>query len=145
VTVHLCSYDARYFEGVNALWQEAFPDDPPWNRAEMAVPEKVAFQPDLLIVAVERDQIIGTAMAGYDGHRGWLYAVAVLQSRRREGIGTALVREAEKRLNELGCGKINLQVRSTNLEVIAFYKGIGYSVEDRTSMGKRIRTPISPT
>lgn len=77
-------------------------------------------------------------MAGYDGHRGWLYAVAVVDSYRRRGIGTALVQEAEARLGALGCGKINLQIRSTNADVKAFYDRLGYGTEDRISMGKRV-------
>ena len=77
-------------------------------------------------------------MAGYDGHRGWLYAIAVLSGHRARGIGARLVREAEQRLHELGCRKINLQVRSTNAEVVSFYEAVGYFVEDRISMGKRV-------
>ena len=83
--------------------------------------------------------LIGTAMAGYDGHRGWLYAVAVLQSHQRHGIGTTLVREAETRLSAMGCNKINLQVRQSNTAVIAFYRSLGYEVEERVSMGKRVK------
>jgi GNAT superfamily N-acetyltransferase len=77
---------------------EAFPGDPPWNEAEVAVPAKLAVQPELFLVAVDADLVIGPVMmAGYDGHRGWLYALAVLNAHRRRGVGTALVREAEER------------------------------------------------
>ena len=62
--VEITRYEVRHFDGVVAIWEEAFPDDPPWNRAENAVPAKVAFQPDLFFVAVEGDEVIGTAMAG---------------------------------------------------------------------------------
>lgn len=133
------TFQSSHFEGIDALWKEAFPNDPPWNAAKVAVPEKVAHQPHLLVVAIDNEKIIGSVMAGYDGHRGWLYAVAVLQSHRRKGVGTELVAEAEKRLRELGCGKINLQVRASNLPVIEFYKNLGYETEERVSMGKRIR------
>jgi ribosomal protein S18 acetylase RimI-like enzyme len=78
-------------------------------------------------------------MAGYDGHRGWLYAAAVLQSHQRQGIGTALVREAETLLSGMGCTKINLQVRSSNTAVTRFYNSLGYEIEERVSMGKRLR------
>jgi len=77
-------------------------------------------------------------MPGYDGHRGWLYALAVLKSHRRRNIGTLLVREAEKRLKALGCAKVNLQIRASNSGVAAFYEGLGYSVEERISMGRRL-------
>jgi ribosomal protein S18 acetylase RimI-like enzyme len=131
-------YRSDHFEGLRSLWEEAFPNDPPWNQAEVAVPAKVAVQPDLLLVAQDDGQVVGTAMAGYDGHRGWLYTVAVKSSHQREGVGSMLVEEAERRLAALGCGKINLQVRATNAAVTAFYRRLGYEVEERVSMGKRI-------
>lgn len=131
-------YRAALFEGVRALWLEAFPDDPPHNRAEAAIPAKLAVQPELLLVALEGDEVVGTTMAGYDGHRGWLYAVAVRETHRRAGVGTLLIAEAERRLAELGCTKINLQVRAENAAVAAFYRGLGYAVEERVSMGKRL-------
>jgi ribosomal protein S18 acetylase RimI-like enzyme len=132
------SYREGDFDGIDALWNEAFPDDPPWNRAGYAVPAKLAFQPDLLFVAVDRDQIIGSAMAGYDGHRGWLYAVAVRQQHRRDGLGTMLVRKAEDALRDLGCRKINLQVRTTNEAIVRFYQRLGYLVEERICLGRHI-------
>jgi len=75
-------------------------------------------------------------MAGYDGHRGWLYTVAVSPQYRRQGIGRKLVQHAESALIEMGCLKINLQVRASNAEVVAFYQRLGYLVEERISMGK---------
>ena len=78
-------------------------------------------------------------MAGYDGHRGWLYTIAVLQSYRRTGVGTALLRDAEARLLALGCPKINLQVLSGNAPACAFYEQLGYAIEERVSMGKARR------
>ncbi len=77
-------------------------------------------------------------MSGYDGHRGWLYAVAVKPEFRRKGIGRQLVNHAVSALMNIGCPKVNLQVRSTNAAVVAFYKAIGFSTEDRISMGKRL-------
>ncbi len=77
-------------------------------------------------------------MGGYDGHRGWVYAVAVKQEFQRQGIATALMRQLEKKLKELGCPKINLQIRTSNTEVVAFYRKLGYDVEGRVSMGKRL-------
>jgi ribosomal protein S18 acetylase RimI-like enzyme len=133
----IVQYDQSHFDGVRTLWREAFPDDPPWNAAEIAIPAKLKIQPELFLVAVDRDRVTGSVMGGYDGHRGWLYAVAVLQSHRRRGLGTALVEEAENRLRAIGCKKINLQVRTTNVEVVAFYWALGYGIEDRVSMGKR--------
>jgi ribosomal protein S18 acetylase RimI-like enzyme len=130
-------YEAGHFAGVSTLWREAFPDDPPWNAAEAAIPAKLAVQPELFLVALDGTRVIGSIMAGYDGHRGWLYAVAVCAAHRRRGVGAALVRAAEARLHALGCRKINLQVRATNRAVVAFYERLGYAVEERVSLGKR--------
>lgn len=74
-------------------------------------------------------------MAGFDGHRGWLYAVGVSSKYRRSGIGTELVKFAIDQLKDIGCIKVNIQIRSTNTEVAAFYKSLGFSIEDRLSMG----------
>jgi ribosomal protein S18 acetylase RimI-like enzyme len=131
-------YTASDFDGVKSLWEEAFPNDPPWNRADVAIPAKLAFQPELFFVALDGDAVIGSVMAGYDGHRGWLYSVAVRQACKRGSVGTALVREAERALNALGCEKINLQVRAANEAVVQFYRALGYAVEDRISLGRRL-------
>jgi len=132
----IVSYSDEHFAGVKALWDEAFPDPKAWNAAHVVIPAKLAVQRDLFLVAVERDQVVGSAMAGYDGHRGWLYTVAVLEAFRRRGIGSALVCEAESRLVSLGCSKINLQIQPSNAAVADFYKTLGYDVEERISMGK---------
>lgn len=135
---NIAPYSSGHFDGVRALWQQCFPDDPPWNQAQVAIPAKLAVQPELFLVALDADLVVGSIIAGYDGHRGWLYAVAVLNSRRRQGVGTALVRAAEARLRSMDCSKINLQVRSSNAPAVEFYRRLGYLIEERTSMGKRL-------
>jgi ribosomal protein S18 acetylase RimI-like enzyme len=132
-------YHKDNFEGVRLLWQEVFPNDPPSNAAEVAVPAKLKMQPELFLVAIDQGSVVGSIMAGYDGHRGWLYALAVRLSRQRQGIGAALVKQAENLLSLMGCTKINLQVRTSNNGVIGFYQSLGYEIEERTSMGKRIQ------
>ncbi|KRA83414.1 GNAT family acetyltransferase [Altererythrobacter sp. Root672] len=136
--LQIAQYRSEQFDGVRELWEEVFPNDPPWNRAERALPEKLAVQPELLLVATIGDTVIGTVMAGYDGHRGWLYSVAVKPSQQRQGVGSQMLGEAERRLADLGCGKINLQVRAGNEAVTAFYRRHGYEMEERVSMGKRL-------
>ncbi len=131
-------YADRHFAGVDALWQAVFPNDPPWNRAAIAIPEKLAIQPDLFLVAEDGDRVVGTVMAGYDGHRGWLYTIAVAPDLQRKGIGSGLLFEAERKLAAMGCGKVNLQIRAGNDAVVAFYRCHGYNVEERISMGKRL-------
>jgi len=117
-----------------SLWQRVFPDDPSHNEPSKVISAKLAVD-DLIFVAEQNDQIVGACMAGYDGHRGWLYAVAVSPDFRRSGIGSLLVNAAIQQLKILGCIKVNLQIRSTNTSVAAFYKSLGFAMEDRLSMG----------
>lgn len=120
---------------LTALWQAVFPDDPPHNEPSLVIEAKLAVD-DLIFIAEEEDgEMIGACMAGYDGHRGWLYAVAVSPDQRRNGTGKALVLFALQALKDLGCKKVNLQIRPTNTEVANFYKSLGFSNEDRLSMG----------
>jgi len=132
-------YHDRHFDGVDALWRKCFPNDPPRNRAETAIPAKLALNDGLLLVAEDgTGKVIGTIMAGYDGHRGWLYAVAVDPASQRCGIGTGLVEEACLRLHARGCVKVNLQVRAGNEAVAAFYRKLGFAEEPRISMGRSL-------
>jgi ribosomal protein S18 acetylase RimI-like enzyme len=120
------------------LWRQVFPGSPSWNHPETDIQRKLSVQRELFLVAALGSEIVGTAMAGYDGHRGWVYYVAVSPRRRRQGIGTALMNSVEQRLASLGCPKLNLQVRASNHEVVSFYESLGYAVEERISMGKRL-------
>ena len=123
-------------EALVSLWRAVFPDDPPHNEPSRMIEEKLKVD-DLIFVAEEDGNIVGGCMAGYDGHRGWLYAVAVLPACRGRGTGSHLVEFAMEHLKQLGCIKVNLQLRAGN-RAAAFYRAIGFSVEDRISMGKPI-------
>jgi len=123
---------------VAQLWREIFPSAPSWNRPEDDIQRKLAVQRELFLVAERGGEIVGSAMAGYDGHRGWVYYVAVSPTYRRLGIGSALMNEVERRLAGIGCPKLNLQVRASNEAVVAFYRYLGYEIEERISMGKRL-------
>lgn len=123
---------------VIALWETVFPDDPPHNAPPKVFDAKLALNDDMLLVAVHDDAVIGTTMAGYDGHRGWLHKVAVLPQYQRRGIATELVRHAISALQSIGCTKVNLQIRRTNTEVRAFYEALGFDVEERLDMAKHI-------
>ncbi|MGZ5921815.1 MAG: GNAT family acetyltransferase [Rhizomicrobium sp.] len=138
MSVTVNPYCDQDLEGIDALWREAFPDDQPRHRAEVVIPAKLAFQPDLLLVARDQDRVVGSVMVGYDGHRGWINRLAVLKARRAQGVGALLMHEAEDRLRALGCRKINLQVRTANRAVVEFYRSLGYDVEERISMSKLI-------
>ena len=123
---------------VIALWTAQLSDGTPHNDPATAIRKKLAVERDLLLVADVEGEVVGTVMGGYDGHRGWVYSVAVDPRYQQRGIGAALVRGIETALVERGCLKVNLQVRSSNSGVIAFYEKLGYAVEERVSMGKRL-------
>lgn len=127
--------------GVAALWRRVFSDAPPWNVPEDDIRRKLKVQPELFFVAHHAGDIVGTVMAGHDGHRGWVYLLAVSPEHRRQGIGKALMSTAEQALLAHGCTKLNLQVRAGNEEVVAFYRALGFELEERVSMGKRLAQP----
>ena len=124
------------------LWQAAFGYDTAHNLPSLAIDKKLAVNDGLFFVATDKKTVIGTILAGYDGHRGWLYSVAVHTDYRRHGLGSSLVRHAEQALTALGCMKINLQITSGNEAVAGFYEALGYGVEARISMGKKIAENI---
>ena len=130
--------DRQHRAQVVALWQQAFGYDTAHNVPSLAIDKKLAVNDGLFFVATDKKAVIGTILAGYDGHRGWLYSVAVHADYRRHGLGSSLVRHAEQALIGLGCMKINLQINSSNEAVVGFYEALGYGVEPRISMGKKI-------
>ena len=125
---------------VVALWSAVFGYQQPHNEPHRVIERKQAVADRLFFVAVEREQIVGTVMGGYDGHRGWIYSLAVSAEKRRQGIGSALMRFVEGELAARLCPKINLQVVANNASVVAFYQLLGYAVEERISLGKVLTT-----
>jgi ribosomal protein S18 acetylase RimI-like enzyme len=85
------------------------------------------------------EDITGSVMVGHDGHRGWLYYVAVAPSERRKGLGRALVAAAEEWLRQRGVPKVHLMVRETNQAVADFYKRLGYDPMPRINMQKWLK------
>lgn len=118
-----------------------------WTRCGLVVPQndprrdiqaKMSWQPEMFLVGAIGDQVMATVMVGYEGHRGWINYLAVSPDVRRSGIGRLMMEEAKRLLSELGCQKINLQVRTSNSAVIEFYERIGYKIDDVTSLGMRL-------
>ena len=110
----------------------------PWNDPHRDIAMKLQVNPELFLVGTVGGRVVATVMAGYDGHRGWINYLGVDPDVRRRGLGRRIMAVAEAKLRERGCHKINLQVRSSNTGVIAFYERLGFQVEDRVSMGKRL-------
>ena len=110
----------------------------PWNNPETDIQKKMDVQPDLFFVGELDEKIVATCMAGYEGHRGWINYLAVAPAFRRHGFGRAMMLHAERQLVQLGCPKINLQVRAHNTDVIQFYQSLGFKDDNVTSLGKRL-------
>ena len=124
-------------EPVVALWKQCGLVVP-WNDPHRDILRKLKLQRDLFLVGRLDGRLVATAMAGYEGYRGWINYLAVSPECRGRGLGREMMDEAEARLRALGCPKINLQVRADNAEAIGFYERIGYRRDDVVSFGKRL-------
>jgi ribosomal protein S18 acetylase RimI-like enzyme len=122
---------------VVALWEECRLTRP-WNDPYRDIARKLAVQPELFLVGVLKRNIVASVMAGYEGHRGWVNYLAVEPRHRGRGFGRAMMQHVEKALAERGCPKLNLQVRRSNGEAIAFYRHLGYVEDESVSLGKRL-------
>jgi ribosomal protein S18 acetylase RimI-like enzyme len=122
------------------LWRSVFPHDPPRNEPVRMARRKLARGDGLFWVGEMDGQVVATVLAGYDGVRGWIYHLAVAPDRRRRGLARAMMAEAEDALRALGCPKINLQVRTSNLDVVAFYESIGFRRDEVISLGKLLES-----
>ena len=146
-TVTIRPFEQADTDAVIALWLQAFPEyqdtSRPHRNPRLSIENKLGTQPELFFVATRGEHeegaaLVGTVMAGYDGHRGWLYSLAVDAGARRLGIGTRLVRHAETSLAARGCPKLNLQVLHDKADVLAFYESLGYRADAVVSLGKRL-------
>ena len=108
------------------------------NHPARDIERKLGVNPEWFLVGEIDDRIIASCMAGYEGHRGWINYLAVSPPFQNRGYASRLMVEAETLLKRAGCPKINLQIRSTNQKVIAFYKSLGFHIDDVVSMGKRL-------
>jgi ribosomal protein S18 acetylase RimI-like enzyme len=108
------------------------------NDPHKDIQRKLTVKPEWFLVGELDGRIIGTCMVGYDGHRGWINYLAVHPDCQRRAYASELMGEAERILREAGCPKINLQIRSSNSAVIAFYESIGFLQDEVVSFGKRL-------
>lgn len=110
----------------------------PWNDPHKDIARKLAEQPKLFLIGTVDGAVMASVMAGYDGHRGWVYYLAVDAAHRGAGHARALMREVEQRLQDRGCPKINLLVRATNTQVLDFYRRLGYAPDEAVPLGRRL-------
>src|SRR5690606_27865379 len=110
----------------------------PWNDPTKDIERKLLVQPELFLVGELDHQIIASAMAGYDGHRGSVFYLAVSPRWQGNGYGKLLMEYIEALLIEKGCPKLNIVVRTSNDGVLSFYDKLGYKPDDVVSIGKRL-------
>ena len=110
----------------------------PWNNPHKDIARKLKVQAELFLVGYLEDKLIASVMAGYDGHRGWINYFAVHPDFQARGYGKQLMDNVENGLRELGCPKINLQIREGNDKVFSYYQKLGFVEEKRINMGKRL-------
>ena len=110
----------------------------PWNNPATDIQRKLSDSPNLFFVGLIGDELMASCMAGYDGHRGWIYFLAVKGPYQRQGFASRLVDHAETALKYVGCPKIDLMVRNTNENVISFYKSVGYDTDPVVVLSKRL-------
>lgn len=132
-------FEATDTEDVVALWEECGLVRP-WNDPRKDIARKLKVQPELFLVASGAGRVVGSVMAGYDGHRGWVYYLAVSPSHRKLSLGRQLMQAVERLLTEMGCPKLNLMVRTSNAEVLEFYRSLGYGQDDVVTLSRRLIT-----
>ncbi len=136
-TMHIRLFSEADQEAVLSLWATCGLIRP-WNDPVKDIQRKLGFQPNTFLVGLVDDRIVGSLMAGYDGHRGWFNYLAVAPLYRQLGYGRLLVQYAENLLRQAGCPKVNVQIRCENRPVAAFYRSLNYETDDVLSLGKRL-------
>lgn len=137
VSMQIRPFEPEDEEAVVSLWKRCGLVRA-WNDPHKDIRRKRKVQPDLFLVGLLDGHIVACVMAGYEGHRGWLNYLAVDPKHQRRGLARAIVTEAERLLRKAGCPKINLQIRTSNQDVVEIYRRLGYSTDEVVSMGKRL-------
>lgn len=120
-----------------ALWHEAGLTRP-WNDPHADLALALRGPSSTVLAALDGDALVGTAMVGHDGHRGWVYYLGVATAARRRGVGRALMAAAEEWLREREIPALNLMVRSDNTEALGFYDRLGYETGKVVVRGRRL-------
>ena len=115
----------------------------PWNNPHKDIARKLQVQPELFLVGILDSRLIATVMGGYDGHRGWINYLAVHPDFQGNGYGQEIMNSVETGLREMGCPKINLQIRTVNDKIASFYQKLGFTNDHVVSMGKRLEADHS--
>ncbi len=137
MSFEITRYRSEFQDSVIDLWKKCGLIVPQ-NDPVVDIRKKVEYQPELFFVALLDDLVVGSFMAGYEGHRGWLNYLAVLPQYQGQGYGKKLVEKALAELKKLGCLKVNLEVRKSNSSVIDFYMHLGFKDNEVVGLGKRL-------
>lgn len=127
-------------DAVVALWHEAGLTRP-WNEPYGDLALALRGPASTVLVAWDGGRLVGTAMTGHDGHRGWVYYLAVATSARRTGIGRALMGAVEEWLRASDIPALNLMVRADNQAALGFYDRLGYETSNVVVRGRRLDAP----
>jgi ribosomal protein S18 acetylase RimI-like enzyme len=135
--MEIVKYKPEYESAIIELWEKCDLTRP-WNNPGLDIERKMKDKPELFLVGLVDGRVVASAMGGYEGHRGWVYYLGVAPDMRRQGLAKRMMDAIEARLLEMGCPKINMQVRSGNTGALNFFEKIGYNTEERISLGKRL-------
>jgi ribosomal protein S18 acetylase RimI-like enzyme len=121
-----------------ALW-EACGLTRPWNDPRRDARLAIEGATSAILGLRDGDTLIASVMTGFDGHRGWVYYLAVAPDRRREGLGRRLMEAAETWLRDRGAPKLQLMVRDSNVEALDFYRALGLERQEVVTLGRLLR------
>lgn len=118
-----------------ALWDECGLTRP-WNDPHADLTRALDGATSTVLAVWDGPQLVGTVMVGHDGHRGWVYYLAVSPAQRRRGIGRQLMAAGEAWLREQGAPKVQLMVRRGNTEAMGFYEALGFTDQETVTLGR---------
>lgn len=127
----------RYIDDAVALWREAGLTRP-WNDPVEDLRRALAGLASTILALVDGGTLLATAMVGHDGHRGWVYYLAVATAARHQGHGRAMMNACQEWLTERGVPKLNLMLRAENAAAVGFYTAIGYANDDVIVFSRRL-------
>lgn len=124
-------------ETAAALWRDAGLTRP-WNDPLDDLRRALAGPASTVLAGIENEALVATAMVGHDGHRGWVYYLAVRESDRGRGLGRKMMQACESWLAKRGVPKLNIMVRGDNAPARGFYESLGYALDDVVVLSRRM-------
>jgi len=135
--IRIVPFEEKYRREVIALWR-ARGLVRAWNDPDKDIDRKLTDRNGAFLLLLGDEEVIGSVMVSYDGHRGSIYYLSISPTVRGTGYGQMLMKHCETFLTGLGCPKINLFVRADNEAVLKFHEMLGYAPETSVPLGKRL-------